>query len=52
MALNDFARIMAAAAGGTVLADVPQTFHIYTLIKKVFILFGCLGSWMARYPSG
>ncbi len=34
--------------GGVLLADVPQTLHVYTLMKKALIL---LGSWFAGWET-
>lgn len=34
--------------GGTVLVDVPQTFHIYTVMKKVLI---ALNAWFAGWET-
>jgi SAM-dependent methyltransferase len=35
-------------AGGTVLVDVPQTFHVYTVVKKIMIAFG---AWFAGWET-
>lgn len=50
---RDPSRILAenarvAAPGGLVLADVPQTFHVYTLFKHVLI---ALGAWFAGWET-
>jgi ubiquinone/menaquinone biosynthesis C-methylase UbiE len=44
--LQENARVV--RPGGTVLTDVPQTFHIYTLIKKVMI---AAGAWFAGWET-
>jgi len=48
--LRENARVL--RPGGTVLVDVPQTFHVYTLIKKIFILFGAwFAGWETQFTS-
>jgi SAM-dependent methyltransferase len=44
--LEEQARVL--RPGGILLIDVPQTFHPYTLLKKVFIL---LGAWFAGWET-
>lgn len=34
--------------GGFVLVDVPQKYHVYTIIKHIFILFNC---WFAGWET-
>jgi len=44
--LRENARV--TRTGGTVLADVPQTFHVYTIMKKALI---ALGAWFAGWET-
>jgi SAM-dependent methyltransferase len=44
--LRENARVV--ARGGRVIADVPQTFHLYTLMKQTLILFD---SWFAGWET-
>src|SRR5205085_9721447 len=44
--LRDNARV--AARGGRVIVDVPQTFHLYTLMKQTLIAFGV---WFAGWET-
>ncbi len=46
MLLSENARVL--KRGGTVLADVPQTIHIYTVIKKILIAFN---AWFAGWET-
>lgn len=39
--------------GGTVLVDVPQTFHIYTVMKKTLIAFNAwFAGWETQFTTG
>jgi len=44
--LRENARV--AACGGRVIVDVPQTFHLYTLMKQTLILFN---AWFAGWET-
>ncbi len=44
--LNENARVL--KKGGTVLVDVPQTLHVYTVIKKILIVFN---AWFAGWET-
>jgi len=38
---------------GLLVVDVPQTFHIYTIIKQIFILLGLwFGGWERQFTIG
>ncbi|MFO8184143.1 MAG: class I SAM-dependent methyltransferase [Candidatus Aegiribacteria sp.] len=44
--LRENARVL--MPGGTLLVDVPQTFHVYTIMKKVLIAFN---AWFAGWET-
>ena len=44
--LNENARVL--KRGGTVLVDVPQTLHVYTVIKKILMVFN---AWFAGWET-
>lgn len=44
--LRENARVL--VPGGTLLVDVPQTFHVYTLMKKILIAFN---AWFAGWET-
>jgi SAM-dependent methyltransferase len=49
--LRENARI--TRSGGRVLVDVPQTFHLYTLMKNVLILFNrWFAGWETQFTVG
>lgn len=49
--LRENARVL--KRGGTVLVDVPQTYHIYTVIKKILIAFNAwFAGWETEFTPG
>jgi ubiquinone/menaquinone biosynthesis C-methylase UbiE len=49
--LAENARIL--KRGGLLIADVPQTFHIYTLMKHLLMIFGLwFGGWERQFTPG
>ncbi len=49
--LSENARVL--KTGGILLADVPQTFHVYTLFKKILIAFGAwFAGWETQFTPG
>jgi SAM-dependent methyltransferase len=49
--LSENARVL--RTGGILLVDVPQTFHVYTVMKKVLITVSCwFAGWETQYTAG